>query len=71
MVLNDSRLNDFSHIIRWTAAIPQYEADHDKVLATCTETEKQLPGLKLVGGYRDGVSLGDCLLNGHTAGQTL
>jgi oxygen-dependent protoporphyrinogen oxidase len=61
----------FSHIVRWTAAIPQYEADHDKVLAACTETEKQLPGLKLVGGYRDGVSLGDCLLSGHTAGQSL
>jgi len=57
----------FSRVTRWPAAIPQYEEHHDRILAECDAVERRNPGLRLVGSYRGGVSLEDCLMNGHAA----
>ncbi len=56
----------FQNIIRWPRAIPQYEKDYSHVLETCGEVEKTYLGLYLLGNYRGGISLSDCLTQAKT-----
>ena len=44
---------------RYARAIPQYVAGHAARRRILEETESRLPGLTLLGNYRDGVSVGD------------
>ncbi|MCA1773721.1 MAG: protoporphyrinogen oxidase, partial [Halomonas sp.] len=61
----------FSKVARWSHAIPQYDIGHlariakiDKIAQTCT-------GLHLIGNWRDGISVGECIDNGHFMAQKL
>ncbi len=53
----------FRHVARWPKAIPQYEARHGEVVAACEAAEQTLPGLHLLGNFRGGISMNDCLGN--------
>lgn len=52
---------------RWPQAIPQYELGHEQVLSAAANIEAALPGLFLVGQWREGVALGDCIAQGGAA----
>lgn len=52
-------------ITRWPQAIPQYELGHGERLAEVDRAEAALPGLWFCANYRGGVSVSDCVKNGH------
>jgi oxygen-dependent protoporphyrinogen oxidase len=51
---------------RWERSIPQYEGGHRERMATLERTEAEFPGLRFLGSYRGGVSVGDVLRNALT-----
>ena len=48
---------------RYAAAIPQYEAGHGARIAALAAAEAALPGLRFLGNYRGGISVGDVVEN--------
>ena len=60
----------FRHIHHWKQAIPQYGLHHLSVREEIRQMEEAHPGLIVTGNFRNGVSVGDCLEAGRTAGLT-
>jgi oxygen-dependent protoporphyrinogen oxidase len=58
-------------VTRWPRAIPQYELGHLGRMAQVEEAEKAVPGLRFCANYRGGVSVGDCIANGHRTAESL
>lgn len=58
-------------IRRWQAAIPQYEIGHCDLLAQIDGRLAHHPHLSLMGNWRDGISVGDCLENGRKLAESL
>jgi oxygen-dependent protoporphyrinogen oxidase len=58
-------------VTRWPRAIPQYELGHLGRMAKIEEAEKSVPGLRFCANYRGGVSVGDCIANGHRTAESL
>lgn len=54
----------FRHSVHWPKAIPQYNIGYGRFRALMTEIEGKAPGLFFAGHYRDGISLGDCIVSG-------
>ena len=50
-------------ITRWPRAIPQYNLGHQDYLDIAANIEARHPGLHLIGNWRQGVSVGDCVQN--------
>lgn len=48
----------------WEQAIPQYSVGYDRYLESMKQTETVNPGFFLVGNFRGGVSVPNCILNG-------
>jgi len=48
---------------RYASAIPQYEAGHGGRVRALAEAEAALPGLRFLGNYRGGISVGDVVEN--------
>ncbi|HET7451737.1 MAG TPA: protoporphyrinogen oxidase [Thermoanaerobaculia bacterium] len=48
---------------RYGAAIPQYEAGHGARIEALAAAEAALPGLRFLGNYRGGISVGDVVEN--------
>lgn len=46
---------------RWERAIPQYALGYGRILDTITAAETAHRGLHLIGNYRGGISVGDCV----------
>lgn len=55
-------------VTRWPRAIPQYERGHAVRIAALAEAERRWPGLRFIGNYRGGVSVGDVVREGLAAG---
>lgn len=51
----------FVHHKHWPRAIPQYKLGYGSLLAQMDAVEKEFPGLRLAGNYRDGISLSYCI----------
>jgi oxygen-dependent protoporphyrinogen oxidase len=51
------------HLHAYQQAIPQYEMGYQVILDALRKTEAANPGLHLLGSYRGGVSVGDCVRN--------
>lgn len=51
---------------RWERSIPQYESGHLERIAALERAEATLPGLRFLGSYRGGVSVGDVLRSALT-----
>jgi oxygen-dependent protoporphyrinogen oxidase len=51
----------FEHMVRWPAAIPQYDVHYDDVLAELDRLESTHEGLHFAGNYRNGVSVSDTI----------
>lgn len=58
-------------IHRMPHAIPQYEVGHLSLLQRIDGAVAQMPGLGLIGSWRDGISVGDCLASGQRAAAAL
>lgn len=58
-----------AHCTVWPAGIPQYDLGYDAVLRAAERASRDFPGLRLVGSYLNGVSVGDCIANGTAAGN--
>ena len=58
-------------IRRWQAAIPQYEIGHCDLLSQIDGRLAHHPHLSLLGNWRDGISVGDCLENGRKLAESL
>ncbi len=50
-------------VVRWPRAIPQYDRGHASRIAALARAEVRLPGLRFLGAYRGGISVGDVLRN--------
>jgi hypothetical protein len=55
----------FQSVTRWPRAIPQYTLGHLGRVARAEAATRALPGLFLCASWRGGVSVGDCIKNGH------
>ena len=67
-LLGASRKPRFQAVTRWPRAIPQYTLGHLGRVARAEAATRALPGLFLCGNWRGGVSVGDCIGNGHSEG---
>lgn len=45
----------------WRRAIPQYTLGYGEILSELAAAERRTPGLRLLGNYRGGVAVGDCI----------
>jgi len=54
----------FQHSVYWPKAIPQYNLGYGRLRDLMTEIEAKAAGLFFAGHYRDGISLGDCIVSG-------
>lgn len=54
---------DIIKIKRWRRAIPQYELGHQAILDEVGKFENKHQGLFISGNFRDGISVGDCIVN--------
>ena len=52
----------------WRPGIPQYTVGYDRILDGITALEERHPGLRLIGSYRGGVSVPDCVEGGLGGG---
>jgi oxygen-dependent protoporphyrinogen oxidase len=55
----------FQVVTRWAQAIPQYTLGHLDRVARATAAQRALPGLFFCASWKGGVSVGDCIGNGH------
>lgn len=60
-LLGTSGQPQFIHHRHWAKAIPQYNTGYHSVFEQIETIEKSHPGLQLLGNYRSGVSLTNCL----------
>jgi protoporphyrinogen/coproporphyrinogen III oxidase len=58
-------------VTRWRHAIPQYERGHEERIAELARAEARWPGLRFLGNYRGGVSVGDVVRSGIETGLSL
>ncbi len=64
----DALTRDFSQVIRWHDAIPQYRVGHRDRMTQARETLHQaMPGVTLAGNYLDGISVNDSAASGIAA----
>jgi len=54
---------EFVETTVWPKAIPQYNVGYGEFLSAMTAAEQAHPGLHLLGNYRRGISVGQCILN--------
>jgi len=55
----------FERVTRWPRAIPQYTLGHLGRVARAEAAQRALPGLHFCANWKGGVSVGDCIKNGH------
>jgi oxygen-dependent protoporphyrinogen oxidase len=55
----------FQAVTRWPRAIPQYTLGHLDRVARAEAAARALPGLFFCASWKGGVSVGDCIRNGH------
>lgn len=53
---------DIVKVKRWQKAIPQYELGHEAKMQKLETFEKHFPGIIVAGNFRNGISVGDCIV---------
>lgn len=61
----------FSHYHLWKSAIPQYNLGYEVFCHTIENAQRLFSGLHIMGNYRDGISLPQCILAGLKAPELL
>jgi oxygen-dependent protoporphyrinogen oxidase len=64
-LLGASQAPLFQRVTRWPRAIPQYTLGHLGRVARAEAAQQALPGLFFCANWKGGVSVGDCIKNGH------
>lgn len=54
-----------TEVHQWDKAIPQYDMDHERTMRDLEQFENRQPGLHIVGNFRGGISVGDCVEQAH------
>ena len=57
---------DVVKIKRWRKAIPQYKLGHQNRMDAIQTFEAEYPGIFISGNFRNGISVGDCILQSET-----
>jgi oxygen-dependent protoporphyrinogen oxidase len=66
-----ARPPEWTHLTRWTHAIPQYNLGHAERVGPLADAERGRPGLFFCASYRGGVSVGDCIKSAHGAADAV
>ncbi len=61
----------WQRVSRWPRAIPQYELGHLARIDRLDQALEQHPGLSLIGNWRGGIAVGDCLENGQALARRI
>ncbi len=61
----------FQVVTRWPRAIPQYTLGHLGRVARAEAAQRVLPGLFFCANWKGGVSVGDCIRNGHLEAEAV
>jgi oxygen-dependent protoporphyrinogen oxidase len=61
----------FQVVTRWPRAIPQYTLGHLDRVARAQAAQQLLPGLHFCASWKGGVSVGDCIVNGHLEAEAV
>jgi oxygen-dependent protoporphyrinogen oxidase len=61
----------FQAVTRWPRAIPQYTLGHLGRVARAEAARQALPGLHFCANWKGGVSVGDCIKNGHLEAEAV
>jgi protoporphyrinogen/coproporphyrinogen III oxidase len=61
----------FQAVTRWPRAIPQYTLGHLGRVARAEGAQRALPGLFFCANWKGGVSVGDCIRNGHLEAEAV
>lgn len=61
----------FRKLYSWKHAIAQYNLGYGKILDTADLAEKEIPNFAIIGSFRGGVGVGNCIENGLTAGKRI
>jgi len=61
----------WQRVSRWPRAIPQYELGHLARIERLDQALDRYPQLSLVGNWRGGIAVGDCLGNGRALGRQI
>ncbi|MFN3077140.1 MAG: protoporphyrinogen oxidase [Alphaproteobacteria bacterium] len=64
-------LPEMTRITRWSRAIPQYTLGHLERVAEVERLTAALPGLSLLGSWRGGVAVADCILSGEKLAESM
>lgn len=56
---------------RWDKGIPQYEIGHGLILESIESFERENPGFFVLGNFRGGISVSDCIAKGITFAREL
>ena len=61
----------WQRVSRWPKAIPQYELGHLARIKRLDQALADHPRLSLIGNWRGGIAVGDCLENGRALGREI
>lgn len=61
----------FEKMYYWQHAIPQYNIGYGEILEAVDEAEKNFNAIALIGSYRGGVGVGNCIENALKAADTI
>jgi oxygen-dependent protoporphyrinogen oxidase len=70
-ILGIKRPPEFTHIARWSKAIPQYDIGYSRIVSAIKEFEVSFLGIFLCANYIGGISVGDCVKSAHAVANRI
>lgn len=68
-LLGISAAPDVVVVRRWEKAIPQYNVGHAAIIEAIESFENQVAGMHVIGNFRGGVAIGDCVRQAHATSE--
>jgi len=70
-ILGVSGTPEFTRLVRYNRAMPQFSVGHLERLATIRELASQFPKIGLAGNGYEGVGIPDCITSGEVAANSV